>query len=309
MARRKITPVQALSIDTMADSFALSLRSEQRSENTVYSYLLSVQLFAEFLKDTDRDLNIDVSRDDIRAFIIDQTKRNSASTALVRYKSLQAFFKFCVGEGELDVSPMTGMKAPTVKRGDPPIVSDDVLTRLLKARTGSTLGDRRDTALLRTFIDTGCRLSEVTNLRQGDVDRTHQSITVTGKGDRERTVAVGNKALLAIDRYLRLLGSERPEHIGADKALWVGRAGGKMSTSGITDVLHRMCDDAGVTRLHWHQFRHTYAHTWMASGASDSDLMDQAGWRSRTMLEVYARATRTERSHATARRLSLGDRV
>jgi len=308
MARRKITPIQALSIDTMADSFALSLRSQRRSENTVYSYLLSVRLFAEFLKDTDRDLSIDASRDDIRAFIIDQTKRNSAATALVRYKSLQAFFKFCVGEGELDVSPMTGMQAPTVKRGDPRIVSDDVLTRLLKARSGAKLGDRRDTALLRTFIDTGCRLSEVTYLRQDDVDRTHQTITVTGKGDRERKVSVGNKAMLAIDRYLRVLRTERPEHIGGDKPLWFGRAG-RMSTSGITDVLHRMCDDARVPRLHWHQFRHTYAHTWMMSGASDTDLMTQAGWQSRSMLDVYARATRTERAHATARRLSLGDRV
>ena len=309
MARRKITPIQALSIDTMAGSFALALRSERRSENTVYSYLLSVRLFAEFLKEHDRPLTIDATRDDIRAFIIDQTKRNSASTALVRYKSLQAFFKFIVSENELDASPMTGMKAPTVKRGAPPIVSDDVLTKLLKTRAGTTLGDRRDSALLRTFIDTGCRLSEVTNLAQGDVNRTHQTITVTGKGDRERTVAVGNKALLAIDRYLRQLGSERPENVGTDKALWVGRAGGMMSTSGITDVLHRMCEDAGVARLHWHQFRHTYADAWLRSGASDSDLMDQAGWRSRSMLEVYARATRQERSHATARRLSLGDRV
>ena len=308
MPRRQIPLKQGLSIDTMADSFALSLRSEQRSENTVYSYLLSVRLFAELLKEHDRPLTIDATRDDIRAFIIDQTKRNSASTALVRYKGLQAFFKFCVVERELELSPMTGMKAPTVKRGDPPIVSDDVLTKLLKTRAGTTLTDRRDTALLRLFLDTGARLSEVTNLRQSDVDRTHQSITVVGKGDKVRTVAVGNKALLAIDRYLRQLGSERPEHVGADKPLWVGRQG-NMTIWGVTNVLHRMCDDAGVERLHWHQLRHTFAHAWMASGASDSDLMDQAGWSSRSMLEVYARSTRRERSHATARRLSLGDRV
>ena len=191
---------------------------------------------------------------------------------------------------------------------DPPIVDDDTLSLLLKVRNGTDLDDRRDTAILRTFIASGARLAEITNLKQADVDRTKQTITVRGKGDKQRTVTIGNKASLAIDRYIRLLERAWPERVGDDKPLWTGRKGA-MTTSGVTDVLHRMCDDAGVPRLHWHLLRHTYADAWMRSDASDLDLMAQAGWNSRAMLEVYARKTRNERGHATARKLALGDRV
>ena len=106
------------------------------------------------------------------------------------------------------------------------------------------------------------RLAEVTNLRQRDADLGKQLVTVLGKGNRVRVVRIAAKTAAAIDKYLRQLEREWPERVGDDEWLWKGRQG-RMSTSGVTDVLHRMCDDAGVARLHWHQFRHTAAHVWL----------------------------------------------
>ena len=305
----------------MLESFERTLRAEGKSEKTIYSYGLSVRLLTEWLAEHARDLTVDVSRDDIRDFIAEQGTRReikdslgrvhtggSPATAVVRYKSLQQFFRHCVEEEELEVSPMAGMRAPAFEREPPAIVSDEVLTKLLKARSGKTLVDRRDTAILRVFLDTGARLSEVTGLRQGDVDNRLQTMMVTGKGNRVRAVVYGDKTAQSIDKYLRALERERPEAVGPDELLWVGRQG-RMSTSGITDVLHRMCADAGVPRLHWHQLRHTYAHTWLASGGTEGDLMSQAGWRSRAMLDTYARSAQVQRAHDAARKLSHGDRV
>jgi len=305
----------------MLQSHERTLRAEGRSEATIYSYGLTVRLLSEFLAARGRDLTVDVSRDDIRDFIAEQStprkvidslgrvhRGGSPATALVRFKSLQQFFKHCVEEEELETSPMAGMRAPAFEREPPPIVGDDVLKRLLQARSGTGLNDRRDTALLRVFLDTGCRLSEVTNLAQGDVDMAHQQITVRGKGNRVRVVAFGNKTGSAVDKYLRQLERERPDRGGGGERLWVGRQG-RMSTSGITDVLHRMCDAAGVPRLHWHQLRHTFAHTWLAEGGNEGDLMSLAGWRSRSMLDIYAKSAQVERAHNAARRMSLGDRV
>jgi site-specific recombinase XerD len=293
----------------MTQSLERTLRAEGKSEKTVYSYSLSVRLLSEFLADRGHDLTVAVSKDDIREFIAEQTKKNSPATALVRYKSLQQFFRHCVEEEELDVSPMAGMRAPAFEREPPPIVTDDVLKKLLKTRSGTGLEDRRDTALLRVFLDTGCRLSEVTNLKLSEIDLGRQVITVRGKGNRVRLVTFGEKTYKAVDRYLRQLERERPERTAdLDGWLWIGRQG-RMSTSGITDVLHRMCDDAGVGRLHWHQLRHTFAHTWLAEGGNEGDLMALAGWRSRSMLDHYAKSAQVERAHAASRRLSLGDRV
>ena len=306
----------------MVQSHERTLRAEGKSEKTIYSYGLTVRLLSEFLAARGRDLTVDVSRDDIRDFITEQSTRRkiidglgrvhvggSPATALVRFKSLQQFFKHCVEEEELDVSPMTGMRAPSFEREPPPIVPDDVLSRLLKSRSGKTLEHRRDKALLRTFLDTGCRLSEVTNLKMGDVDLGRQLVTVRGKGNRVRVTNFGVKTADALDGYMRQLEGERPERFdGSDSWLWIGRQG-RMGTSGITDALHRMCDDAGVPQLHWHQLRHTFAHTWLAAGGNEGDLMSLAGWRSRSMLDIYAKSAQVERAHAASRRLSLGDRV
>ena len=129
MARAPKPAPRRVTIDRMSQSLERTLRAEGKSEKTVYSYTLSVRLLRDFLGKRKRDLTVDVSRDDIRDFIADQTKKNSEATALVRFKSLQQFFRHCVEEDELDESPMAGMRAPKVETAPVPVVSDAVLKR------------------------------------------------------------------------------------------------------------------------------------------------------------------------------------
>jgi site-specific recombinase XerD len=312
----------APTIDEMWSSFEIRLQAEGKSPRTIYSYGLSVRLLSEFLDGRGHDGTVVVSADAIAAFIAEQSTRRvvtdnlgrphhggSPATASVRYKALQQFFRYVVREGELPADPMAGMRAPKVVSDLPAIVPDDVLTRLLKTRERSaTLWDRRDVALLRVFLDTGCRLSEVTNLRQENIDIRGRVLVVLGKGNKFRVVPFGAKTAQALDRYLRQLRRERFTAYGDDNRLWWGRQG-PMTTSGITNAVHSMCDDAKVPRIHVHQLRHTMAHHFLAAGGSETDLMSNAGWTSRSMIEVYARSTRAERGIAAGHRLGLGDRV
>ena len=309
---------RVVSIATMLRSFERTLRAEGKSERTVDAYATSVRMLSAFLSEKDRELTVDVTREEIRDFITEQATRRklpngrmggSPATALVRFKSLQQFFKHCVEEEELEVSPMAGMRAPKVEVVPVPVVPDDVLERLVKVRSGKTLEHRRDAAILRVFLDTGCRKSEVANLRVSDVNLDNQTIQVLGKGNKLRHVPFGINTSQALERYLRLFGREHPETAeDSDRWLWMGRQG-KLSTSGIDDILHRMCDQAGVPRLHWHQLRHTFAHEWLARGGNEGDLMSLAGWQSRSMLDRYAKSAQVERAHAASRRMSLGDRI
>ena len=82
-----------------------------------------------------------------------------------------------------------------------------------------------------------------------------------------------------------------------------------MWTSGVTALLHRLCADTEVPPLYRHQFRHTAAHQWLAVECREGDLMTNMNWRSRSMLDTYARATQAERACHASRHLAFGDRV
>jgi site-specific recombinase XerD len=296
-------------------SFARHLRAANLSLATQRTYLASVDRLAAFLAGAGMPLDVaNIRREHLEAFIEDQLAHWRPTTAANRYSGIRPFFVWLLEEGEIRENPMARMRKPKLPEYAPAILSDDQLRRLLaacKPRSKEDFAGYRDTAIIRVFLSTGARLSEVANLRwtpadpaTNDVDLDAGIIRILqGKNRRERVSYLNTEAVKTLDTYaIRKRSTHAKAHL---PWLWLGEKG-RMTDSGIAQALRRRGREAGIGELHAHLFRHRYAHEALSSGMQENEVMALAGWRSREMLSRYAKSAERDRAIASARRLEIG---
>ena len=292
----------------LASSFERHLRAVNKSPKTVSNYSEAVRQLGSYLagKGMPQELE-NLRRGHVESYIEDLLTNRSSATARNRFASLQQFFRWAVDEGEVKNSPMSRMKPPKVSSKKPRVLSIDDLKKLLATcASDSSFEGRRDTAILRVFITTGCRRSEIANLEIDDVDLDRGIMVVTGKGDRTRLVTLNPKTVQAVDRYLRKRVVNKHH---ASPSLWLGR-NGPMTHWGIEEVVNRRSKQAELEGVSLHVFRHTWTDQALRDRTiPETDLMELGGWKSRQMLERYGAAARQERAVEAGRHLSIVDKL
>jgi site-specific recombinase XerD len=290
-------------------SFIRDFRVQNPSPRTVEVYTESARQLEDFLATHGRPLDPQrITRGDVADFLNHlQDEGRSPATVRVRFSSLRRFFNWLVDEGEIEHSPMARLRGPKIPDKPPEGLGEPELAALFKTCDGSDFESRRDTAILRMFLDTGLRRTELATIRVAELNVDAQFVKVVSKGGDEDLVPFGSKTARDLDRYLRLRARHPSSHL---PMLWLGVNGGGISSNGIYQMLRRRVRQSGLSRkIHPHLFRHTFAHLLKEGGATDEDVQRLGRWRDRKMVARYGAWAADQRAFAAHRRLSPGDKV
>ena len=239
-----------------------------------------------------------------------EPKKLSKSHINVQYRRLHRFFNWLEEREYVDSNPFRLIKAPSLDEKTVPVVTEDQIRDLLTlsdpalARTPAhRFRLTRSRALLYMFWNTPGRLTEVSKLRLEDVDLETGVVLVMGKGRRERWMPLGSASKSVLRDYL----VEREKLSSATNAQWVSEHGKALLPGGIVQILKRLGKRAGISNLHTHRFRHSYAVNALRSGMPERVLKIVGGWKK--IPDTYFRTLDSEDAINFHREVSPGDRL
>ena len=188
-----------------------------------------------------------LDRATVAAFVVDLLEQGAeASTARSRQLAVKRFSRWLADEDEIDRDQLVGIAPPKLDTKVYQPLTDDQVRAMIAACTGlDQFRDRRDEALIRFMVETGCRAGEVAVMQLSDVNPpAGVAIVRRGKGGKGRSVPFGAQTTHAIDRYIR---ARRTHRLASTDALWLGARGKEFSYDSLHQSLRMRAQMAGVS--------------------------------------------------------------
>ena len=260
------------------------------SANTVTAYRRDLLKFDDFAKK--RKLTLEsVSRDNLVEFLASLYRQKLESRTVARHLvTLRNFFRFAQLHELISTDPSLNLESPKIRRSLPGYLRLEEIERLLAQPDDKTPLGLRDRAMLDVLYSTGLRVSELISLRVMDLDTAVGCIRCIGKGDKERIVPIGKKALALVERYLR---DARPKLIGKGKqalatTLFINRRGAPLSRVGVWKILSAYGRKAGLrSSLTPHMLRHSFATHLLERGADLRSVQLMLGHSDISTTQIY----------------------
>lgn len=226
--------------------FFVSKKIQGLSNGTLNLYMQTINLFMRSV----RKPYSDVTTNDIRLFIANREMIDNVSKGTLSRERgcIVRFFKWLFNEEYISRDPgarVENIKVPKRRKQE--------FSELEVEKLRSVTANSKEALVIELLLSTGCRVSELVSLNFRDYDQENDSITVIGKGNKQRTLYLNAKAKIALNHYLK----DVPHIMGP---LFFGQTVGKeMTSAGVQKLVKRLGERAGVANVHPHRFRRTVA--------------------------------------------------
>jgi site-specific recombinase XerD len=294
-------------IETLIEAYIQDHIGGNRSDKTIEWHRIALGLLRSFLEELDITQIDEVEADDISAWFAHlrvtpgaHGKVRTERTIQTYARSARAFFHWLVHRGTLEHNPFDRVVFPKVGKPLIQTITDEEFEKLLLAcappNETSHLAERaavRNRAILWLLYDTGVRVSELINLRVGDLDRKKGVITVLGKGSKERRIALGQNCIRNLSYYL---DKHRPDEeelaewgSAGEDHLFLSETRQPLTKNGMEMLFKRLKERAGITgkRISPHILRHTFAMNYLLKSNDPFSLQELLGHEDLTTVLNY----------------------
>lgn len=258
------------------------------SSDTINSYEEDILEYLAFFDDYGLSI-LHVKYDDIRGFLkMLGNKKNKASTLARKISSLRGFYKFLINNNYTSSNPFSLVKTPKKEKKLPRFFYYNEIEQLFDAIDLSSSLGQRDRAILELLYATGVRVSELVNIKIGDI--TGMEIKVLGKGSKERIVQFGDYAKEALELYLE--NGYRALNVKNSDYLFLNSNGGKLTTRGIRYILDKVIVKTSINKkISPHMLRHSFATHLLNEGCDILSVQELLGHESLSTTAIYTHVT------------------
>lgn len=266
------------------------------SPHTIRSYRTDIHQFLHFcgryLEREPGDVHPDeIDRLTIRLWLGELSEEELKKSSIARkVAALRSFFKYCFKRGIIQKNPAHLLIVPKKDRPLPKTANPEDLSRMMELAGGDAPAVRQDRAILELLYGTGIRLSELTGLDVADLNLELKQIKVLGKGDRQRIVPLGGRAMEALERHLETREQLYGERTDSDarQAVFLAAHGQRIYSRAVQrtvrDYLQRASE---VTQKSPHVLRHSFASHLLDRGADIRVIRELLGHANLAATQVY----------------------
>lgn len=259
------------------------------SENSIINYTLDIKKLVLWLEEN-KIINtpISINEEVIQQFIYTIAKKINPRSQSRIISGLRGFFNYLIFEEYRKTNPLELIESPKLGRKLPDTLSMAEIDLLIASIDLSTPQGERNRAILETLYGCGLRVSELTGLKISDLFFEEGFIKVTGKGDKQRFVPIGEATIKFIDLYKKEIRIHQEIHPSAKDTIFLNRRGKPLTRAMIFTIIKQLAEKAGIKKtISPHTFRHSFATHLLENGADLRAIQQMLGHESITTTEIY----------------------